>query len=306
MESIRFKAQLGKVVAAGAMLAALAFSSTAPVQAQSIAAEAAALANPAPLACAAPLEAVSARIKTTSPSLTVLVKNTDPLCSAEVTLAIWNILNRASFTVADVVSLRQMVDDGNLAGALAIINEVVTKSQQALQTSEVFTVDANSEKLLTLRYPTACNDVQVDAYYGNGITADVLDAGIRGPRPDCKTEGCTPGYWKNHLDSWQGYTSGQTLESVFDVPDSLGMDNNTLLQALDFGGGPGVTGGAQILFRAAAAALLNAEHSGVNYPLTTAQVISQVNAALATNNRDAMLTLATDLDIKNNLGCPLN
>jgi len=259
-----------------------------------------------PLGCTAPLDAVSARIKTTGPSLTVLVKNSDPSCSAEVTLAIWHILNRATFSVPDVVSLRQMVDDGNLAGALAIINEVVTKSNQSLQTSEVFTVDPNSEKTLTLRYPTACNDVQVDAYYGNGIMGPVLDAGIQGPRPDCKAEGCTPGYWKNHQDSWQVYTTGQTLESVFDVPNSLGMDSNTLLEALDFGGGPGVTGGAQILFRAAVAALLNSAHSGVNYPLTEAQVIAQVNAALATNDRDTVLALAADLDAKNNAGCPLN
>jgi hypothetical protein len=44
----------------------------------------------------------------------------------------------------------------------------------------------------------------------------------------------------------------------------------------------------------------------VNYPLTTAQVIAQVNAALASNDRSAMLTLASQLDSYNNLGCPLH
>jgi hypothetical protein len=119
--------------------------------------------------------------------------------------------------------------------------------------------------------------------------------------------GCTPGYWKqeHHFDSWVTYLPTQTLESVFDVPDALGMDNTTLVAALAGGGGPGVTGGAKILLRAAVAALLNTT-SLSGYPLTTAQVISQVNTALASNNRNTMLTLATTLDNNNNLGCPLN
>ena len=115
-------------------------------------------------------------------------------------------------------------------------------------------------------------------------------------------EGKTPGFWKNHLGAWEGFSPNQTLESVFDVPDSLGMDNTTLLQALNFGGGPGVKGGAKILFRAAVAALLNSAHSGIDYDLTTAGVISQVNTALASNNRATMLDLADLLDELNNQG----
>jgi hypothetical protein len=121
-------------------------------------------------------------------------------------------------------------------------------------------------------------------------------------------EGCTPGFWKvpQHHDSWVGFTTGQTLESVFDVPNALNMDNVTLLQALEFGGGPGVEGAAQILFRAAVASLLNSASPDVDFSLTTAQVISQVNAALATGDRDAILALAERLDRENNRGCPLS
>ncbi|MBA2662766.1 MAG: hypothetical protein H0U74_10755 [Bradymonadaceae bacterium] len=119
-------------------------------------------------------------------------------------------------------------------------------------------------------------------------------------------QGCTPGYWKNHLSAWQGFTPSQTLNSVFMVPGALGLGGNSLLDALNYGGGPGAVGGARILLRAAVASLLNAAHSGVNYPLTTAQIISQVNAALATGNRSAMLALATQLDnINNQFPCPL-
>ena len=122
------------------------------------------------------------------------------------------------------------------------------------------------------------------------------------------SEGCTPGYWKqsHHFDSWLGYVPAQTLESVFDVPNSLGMDNVTLVAALGGGGGSGVNGAATILRRAAVASLLNAAHTSVDFTMTTSQVIADVNAALASLNRNTMLALAGDLDADNNLGCPLN
>jgi len=93
---------------------------------------------------------------------------------------------------------------------------------------------------------------------------------------------------------------------VFDVPDSYGLDNRTLREALSFQGGSSTTGSARILLRAAVAALLNSAHPGVNYPRTTAEIIADVNAALASNNRSIMLALSSELDADNNFGCPLN
>lgn len=122
-------------------------------------------------------------------------------------------------------------------------------------------------------------------------------------------QGCTPGYWKNHTDSWPptGYSPGQTAGSVFSAASAFpSLAGKTLLQTLEGGGGPGTLGGARILLRAAVAALLNAAHPGVDYPRTTAEVIADVNAALASNDRATMLALATELDADNNLGCPLN
>jgi uncharacterized repeat protein (TIGR01451 family) len=121
-------------------------------------------------------------------------------------------------------------------------------------------------------------------------------------------EGLTPGYWKNHLDSWvpTGFNPNQTLESVFDVPNSLGLDNATLLEALNFGGGGGTKGAAQTLLRAAVAALLNSAHPNIDYPRSTASVINDVNAALASGSRSTMLTLAAALDADNNLGGDIN
>lgn len=123
------------------------------------------------------------------------------------------------------------------------------------------------------------------------------------------SQGCTPGYWKNHTDSWPpaGYSPSQAVDSVFANVNTYYpvLGNATLLDALSFAGGPGGQGAAEILLRAAVAALLNGAHPGVAYPRTAAAVIAEVNTALL-QNRDAMLALAAALDADNNLGCPLN
>lgn len=118
-------------------------------------------------------------------------------------------------------------------------------------------------------------------------------------------EGCTLGYWKvkKHHDSWPlPYATYLNAQSYFglDAPDA------TLLTALSFQGGPGVDGGKRILLKQAVAALLNSASGGVDYPLTTAQVTSQVTAALSSGDREIMLSLAATLDAYNNQGCPLN
>ncbi|MCC7178506.1 MAG: hypothetical protein IT177_08955 [Acidobacteria bacterium] len=128
------------------------------------------------------------------------------------------------------------------------------------------------------------------------------------PPPPPGDEGCTPGYWKNHTDSWPptGYSPAQTVGSVFAAGAFPSLAGETLLQALQGGGGPGTLGAATILIRAGVAALLNAAHPDMAYTRTAASVIADVNAALASGNRDTMLALASSLDRDNNLGCPLN
>jgi hypothetical protein len=117
---------------------------------------------------------------------------------------------------------------------------------------------------------------------------------------------CSPGFWKNHSSAWQktGYSQSQTLEAVFNVPDSFGVDSKTLAEALKFSGGSGDSGMARTLLRAAVAGLLNAGHTDLDYPLSTADVIAKVNTAL-TQNRSAMETLKNTLDKNNNSSCNL-
>jgi hypothetical protein len=83
------------------------------------------------------------------------------------------------------------------------------------------------------------------------------------------------------------------------------LDNKTLLEALSFKGGPKKLGAARLLLHHATAAVLNASHPGVTYPLSASEIISDVNAAL-TGSRNQMLALKNQLDKNNNLGCPLN
>jgi hypothetical protein len=120
-------------------------------------------------------------------------------------------------------------------------------------------------------------------------------------------EGCTPGFWKIHLGAWAvtGFSPDQTLDTVFDAASLDDLADATLLEALSFGGGSTLTEAKQILLRQAVASLLNSAHPDVDFSLTTAQVISAVNTALATDDRDTILDLAEDLAAANEAGCPL-
>ena len=101
-------------------------------------------------------------------------------------------------------------------------------------------------------------------------------------------EGCTPGYWKNHLLDWVGYAPGDDFDTVFGV-DLFDPDIN-LEAALNTGGG-----GVNKLARHGTAALLNAAHPDLNYPLTVDEVIAAVQAG------DSGM-----LAEYNELGCPLS
>ncbi|MWV14689.1 hypothetical protein F3I16_01415 [Pseudomonas sp. L-22-4S-12] len=122
-------------------------------------------------------------------------------------------------------------------------------------------------------------------------------------------EGCTPGYWKQeqHFGSWTNppYDPYSTqLQDVFNfagVNGQIGgLADDLMLDALSYSGGTGKLGAAQIMLRAAVAAVLNAANGGVQYAFTLSDVISDVNAQLQSGTRESMLALATQLDDANN------
>jgi len=137
------------------------------------------------------------------------------------------------------------------------------------------------------------------------ITASTECSAVVECLPPPKT-GCTPGFWKNCTIHWQltGFTTGQRVSSVFTLGNCCtSLGSSSLLGALDFGGGSDVCGGARNLLRAGVAALLNASSTEVDYPFTAQQVITMVNAALQSCDRSTMISLASELDRNNNLGC---
>ena len=137
------------------------------------------------------------------------------------------------------------------------------------------------------------------------------------------SEGCTPGYWKNHEDSWEEYRPDQTLkftavsrpgyrdDHFFVWPATLSsFETMTMRDALRLGGGPGLVGATNVLMRATAAAYLNAAHDSVGYPYRRFDepdaIRRDVANALQSQDRATILALAGRLDAANNLGCPLN
>ena len=125
--------------------------------------------------------------------------------------------------------------------------------------------------------------------------------------------GRTPGFWKNNQEAWvTDYAPDRFIQDVFTIPGTLlqsgvldlvkpsGKDR--LIDGLNYQGGSNLSGGFQILMRAAIAALLNEAYYGIYYPGATspAGLIAQVNSTLATQNRASYITLASLLDYWNN------
>lgn len=119
-------------------------------------------------------------------------------------------------------------------------------------------------------------------------------------------QGCTAGFWKQtqHFGAYPaGLTPNTTLTAAgFVLP--AGLANDTLLAALNYQGGPTVQDASRILLRQAVASLLNSKT--INFALSTSQVLSEVNSALASGNRNTILAEATRLDGLNsqNDKCP--
>jgi hypothetical protein len=158
---------------------------------------------------------------------------------------------------------------------------------------------------------TACTDTD-----GVDCTTAGCEAGVcvQTHIEDCAQQGCTPGFWKANIDNKGGNAwpasakPPTTVEDVFDIPAcvSSSFKNLTLRQALSLKGGSGLNGAAEILLRIGTGAYLNALSDCVEYPQTAAEVVADVNEALASCDREDILDLAATLDAQNNAGCPIN
>jgi hypothetical protein len=143
------------------------------------------------------------------------------------------------------------------------------------------------------------NSATVNATYSpTGQTATATD--VAGYFGDTGAEGLTVGFWKNHIESWPTssgvliYSPTQLVSTIFG-PLPAAEANETLIDALNNGGG-----GVDALLRQALSGLLGTTTQTIAYPLTEAQVIAQVDAALASNNATTVDNLQIQLNNFNN------
>jgi hypothetical protein len=153
-------------------------------------------------------------------------------------------------------------------------------------------------------FPSPC-------YYEVDVASRSESSGLDFGNWPVKLEGCTPGYWKNHPDAWlfTPFREHYRISSVFSRTGSAPygrIGRATLAQGLMFDGGDTVVDKAKILLRAAIASMLNASHDGVYFSTKQAWIVSEVNAALDSQDPGRIIGLATYLDNENNRGCPLN
>jgi hypothetical protein len=121
--------------------------------------------------------------------------------------------------------------------------------------------------------------------------------------PEVFGEGCTPGYWRNHANRWVGVSPLDGFNATFGVTSTF---TGTLGQAIWASGG-----GINALARHATAALLNAyggvpnaDGTRVDFPMTPAQVVEAMQAALAVGGDiEATQLMFAAL---NEAGCPLS
>jgi hypothetical protein len=147
--------------------------------------------------------------------------------------------------------------------------------------SEPFSVDSDGgEVTLTYTVPLPDCHWQIIACFtlqylrSDGIwvwNGDERATGCVDIWSDCH-KGCTPGFWKNHLDAWPtGYSPDDDFDATFGV--DLFDPDITLEEAVNAKGGK-----ENKLARHGTAALLDAAHPHVDYPYSMAEVIAAVQA----------------------------
>ena len=112
------------------------------------------------------------------------------------------------------------------------------------------------------------------------------------------TEGCSPGYWKQHPEAWAttGFSPTDDYDTVFGV--NAFTPDRTLMVALQTGGG-----GLNKLGRMSVSSLLSATHMGVAFPLSISQVLNLTKAAILAG---AYEPLASTLAVYAGLPCPID
>lgn len=121
--------------------------------------------------------------------------------------------------------------------------------------------------------------------------------------------GCGDAFWGGSLAAWgtAGLKPAGRVVDVFTEAKAYGPAGTVPLRtAIRFQPGGGLLGAAKGLIRVGIAALLNAGHPGIEFPLTRTQVITQVDTALRSGDAGEILALTDELKAVNGAGCPLD
>jgi hypothetical protein len=177
-------------------------------------------------------------------------------------------LTGASGTQWDAVRSPVSIPTGAVATTVQIFSEPVGKNPDSL-------LWVMAALQLPLPIPTGCSEA-----VWNGLSTDVWL--LAGARPD------------------------QRVRDTFRETTPYGAAGTaTLRSALRFRSGSDLLGAVKGLVRAGTAALLNAGHPKIEYPLTQTQVITKVDTALRSRDPGAILAAARDLEEANGAACPL-
>jgi hypothetical protein len=125
-------------------------------------------------------------------------------------------------------------------------------------------------------------------------------------------EGLTPGFWKTNVDTkravaWPRLSDGSLVFDPLQPISSLFTGLPASLASLSLAAGLGLGGGGvEALLRHAIAAVLNATHPYVAYPLSAAEVVKLTNDAIASGDAATITALKDRLEGYNRLESDLD
>jgi hypothetical protein len=146
---------------------------------------------------------------------------------------------------------------------------------------------------------------------GNCSESGLLSGNLSNPGGTCGGEGCSPGYWKNHVERWHpNYLPTAMFFSVFGVNAFPGA---TLYSVICMNAAPLVpasctpTSNCTEALKAcgmhAVAALQNAA-TDVSFVYDSDTVKASFASAYASGSKTTIWSLKNQLDRENNMGCP--
>ncbi len=199
-------------------------------------------------------------------------------------------------------TLTQVTIEDHLPGlsAITLPSSTLAPGQSVTGTATYVVTHADADR----GYITNVAKAYGNTPSGNPSTQadDVYDADMVTVSVQAVGKGCSADFWKSNAElhgaaAWPaGYSPDQSMGTVFANGEGI-----TLLQMLNVGGG-----GVNALLRQGVAAVLNAAHPDVDYPLTVQQVVDLVNTVRASGDMTAIQALTDQLTAYNLAGCDID